>query len=273
MMEEPGRSYNELASVMERLRAEDGCPWDLEQTPQSLCRHILEEAYETVDAIENEDWAHLAEELGDLLLQVVFQAQIASERGLFSLVDVTRGITEKLERRHPHIFGDEIVSCAEEVNENWERIKVEQEGKEAGVTVPRGLPAVSAARKIQGKAARSGFDWADAGGVYEKLQEEIDELKEADALRGAERKRRVEEELGDLLFTVVNLSRHLDVDPERALRMTSRGFVKRFELMLQEAERHDAVFAELDMEEKERLWQRAKKAHEGMKSGDPRRNE
>lgn len=249
-----GEKFERLASVMARLRSPDGCPWDLEQTPGKLARHLLEEAYESVDAIDSGDWEHLSEELGDLLLQIVFQSRIAEEHGRFDLAEVVDGITEKLERRHPHIFGEAEASTSEQVSINWDRIKREEEGKETGVTMPRGLPSLMAARKMQGRAAQAGFDWEDADGVFEKLDEEVRELKEA---RGGPPEL-VEREVGDLLFTVVNLARHLGVDPEHALRGTAREFVRRYGLMEEAARRQGAGLDALSLDEKERLWQSAK---------------
>lgn len=250
-----GELFERLAVIMARLRGPDGCPWDLEQTPQTLARHILEEAYETVEAVEEQDWGHLSEELGDLMLQIVFQARIAEEHGRFDLTDVVDGISEKLERRHPHIFGTVEVESAREVSVNWDRIKRDEEGGPAEMEVPSALPAMMAALKVQGKAARAGFDWTSGSEVFGKLEEEVRELRE---LEGGPRER-VEAELGDLLFTVVNLARHLGVDPERALRGTCGEFVERYRMMEEEAGLPGGGFEALPMEEKERLWQRAKK--------------
>jgi MazG family protein len=250
-----GEKFETLARVMARLRSPDGCPWDLEQTHQKLAHHLLEEAYETVDAIESSDWGHVAEELGDLMLQIVFQSQIALDEGRFDLAQVVDGITEKLERRHPHIFGAVEADTAEQVSVNWERIKREQEGKETAINMPSGLPAVMAAIKIQDHAAREGFDWPDADGVLAKLDEEVAELREA---RDNGEPDRVEHELGDLMFTVVNVARHLGVDPEQALRRSSREFVRRYAAMEQEAARQQKSLASMDIDEMERLWQAAK---------------
>jgi tetrapyrrole methylase family protein/MazG family protein len=249
-----GEKFQRLARVMARLRSPDGCPWDLEQTPGTLARHLLEEAYESVDAIDSGDWEHLSEELGDLLLQIVFQSRIAEEHGFFDLAAVVDGITEKLERRHPHIFGGVVAETAEQVSTNWERIKREEEGKETGVTMPPGLPALMAAGKMQGRAARAGFDWADAEGVFEKLDEEVRELREA---HGGPF-RLVEREVGDLLFTTVNLARHLGVDPEHALRLTAREFVRRYGFMEEEAKQRGVELAAISLDEKEELWRSAK---------------
>lgn len=250
-----GHKFERLASVMARLRSPDGCPWDLQQTPGTLAGHLLEEAYESVDAIDSGDWKHLAEELGDLLLQIVFQSRIAEEHGRFDLSEVVDGITEKLQRRHPHIFGTAEAETAEQVSVNWERIKREEEGKESGVRMPPGLPAMMASRKIQSEAARDGFDWEDAGGVLDKLDEETRELREA--LDGPVEM--VDREMGDVLFTVVNLARHLGVDPEHALRRTALEFVRRYAMMEGEAARRGAALASMTIGEKEALWQAVKR--------------
>jgi len=249
-----GERFERLAGVMARLRAPDGCPWDLEQTPMTLTRHLLEEAYESVEAIESSDWEHLEEELGDLLLQILFQARIAEEDGRFDLSGVVDGITRKLLRRHPHIFGSDTAETAEEVAVNWERIKRDEEGKEGSLHIPPGLPAILAAFKIQNRAARDGFDWSDTEGVFLKIAEEVDELAEARGGPGDA----VERELGDLLFTVVNLARHLEVEPERALRGSSREFVRRYNLMEEEAQRRGVGLESLSLDEKETLWREAK---------------
>lgn len=248
-----------LAEVMARLRSPGGCPWDLEQTPETLAKHLIEEAHEAVDAIATGEWQHLSEELGDLLLQVVFQSRIAEENGRFDLAEVVDGITRKLERRHPHVFGEARAETSDQVVVHWERIKREEEGKETGVRMPPGLPALMASRKIQDQAAREGFDWEGPRGVLEKLDEEMAELEEAmDGPIEA-----VEQEVGDLLFTVVNLSRHLGVDPEQALRRTALEFVRRYEVMESEAGGRGADLGAMSMEEKERLWQAAKKKDAG----------
>jgi tetrapyrrole methylase family protein/MazG family protein len=253
-----GESFETLARVMARLRSPDGCPWDLEQTAEKLSRHLLEEAYETVDAIDSADWEHTAEELGDLMLQIVFQSRIAEEAGRFDLTTVVEGITEKLERRHPHIFAETEAETAEQVTVNWERIKREQEGKETAMSYPPGLPAIIAANKVQGHAAREGFDWTAANGVLEKLDEELEELEEARRNGGAHDE--IEHEVGDLLFTVVNLARHFGIDPEQALRRSTREFVRRYGYMEEEARSQGRELGSMSLEEKERLWQSAKRA-------------
>ncbi len=250
-----GEKFETLARVMAKLRSPGGCPWDLEQTPGKLTRHMLEEAYEAVDAIDSGDWPHVAEELGDLMLQVVFQSRMAEERERFDLADVIDGITAKLERRHPHIFGGTDAETAHQVAVNWDRIKSEEEGKESGVSVAPGLPAMMSAMKVQGRAAREGFDWSDAEGVFSKIDEEIEELHET---RRTGSEPGIEHEVGDILFTVVNLARHLGVDPEVALRRSVSEFVRRYSWMEAEACRLGGDFTSMSLEEKERLWQAAK---------------
>jgi tetrapyrrole methylase family protein/MazG family protein len=257
-----GDKLERLAGVMALLRSPNGCPWDLQQTPRTLAKHLLEEAYESVDAIDSGNWEHLCEELGDLLLQIVFQSRIAEERGRFDLGEVVDGITEKLERRHPHIFGEVNAETAEQVSINWDRIKREEEGKETGISLPSGLPALMTARKIQGHAARDGFDWSSVEGVVEKLHEELLELCEA---RGGTPEL-LEREVGDVLFTVVNLARHLDVDAEHALQTTAREFVRRYGWMEEEAKRRGISLASIPINEKEELWQKAKQKDQGQET-------
>jgi|BarGraNGADG00312_1021997.scaffolds.fasta_scaffold12174_2 MazG family protein len=252
-----GERFERLVGIMAGLRSPtDGCPWDLEQSAESLSRHILEEAYEAVEAIDSSDWGHLEEELGDLLLQIVFQSRIAEEAGRFDLAGVVDGISEKLERRHPHIFGSMQVSSAEQVSLNWDRIKREQEGGEqdGALKVPTGLPAMLAALKLQGQAARVGFDWTAGDDVFQKLDEETRELWDARLGPVGER----EKELGDLLFTVINVARHLGVEPERALRSSCAEFAKRFNRMEELASAAGEDLSTLSLERMDELWEKAK---------------
>lgn len=249
-----GASFEELIRIMSVLRSPEGCPWDREQTPGTLAKHIIEEAYETVEAIETENWDHLAEELGDLLLQIVFQSQIADESGRFEINDVVQGIIEKLIRRHPHVFGSARADTPEEVSYNWERIKREQEGKDTGCRFQSGIPELAGALEIQKYAADSGFDWECPGDVIVKLEEETRELEEvlegpADA---------AERELGDILFTVVNVARHLGIDPSRALRRTNREFVSRYSYVEEKAKRMGKNIDKMTIAEMEELWEEAK---------------
>lgn len=239
---------------MSVLRSPDGCPWDREQTPGTLSRHIIEEAYETVEAIETEGWDHLAEELGDLLLQIVFQAQIAREEERFDIQDVILGIIEKLIRRHPHVFGSAKADTPEEVTHNWERIKREEEGKTSRCGATAGIPELAAAMEIQKYAAKSGFDWECPGDVIVKLEEETRELEAA--LEGAPED--AERELGDILFTVVNVARHLGVDPSRALRKTNREFVSRYSYVEEKAGRMGKSIEKMSIAEMDEIWEEAK---------------
>jgi nucleoside triphosphate diphosphatase len=257
-------------AIMARLRAPDGCPWDREQTFDSIKRHTLEETYEVFDAIERRAWPDLKDELGDLLLQVLFYAQMASEAGYFTLQDVASNLNAKLIRRHPHIFGDVVASDSADVLRNWEQIK--QSEKKAAANpqspqssmldeIPRTMPAMLEAAKLGSRAAKVGFDWPDANGLFDKLQEEIAELKAEVMPPGSGRQSisAVEAELGDLLFTAVNLARHLKVDPESALRATNAKFRRRFAAMESAAGSTDALAAstpsQLDL-----LWNQAKNA-------------
>lgn len=250
-----------LIDVIAQLRhPETGCPWDLAQTPTSLIPYVIEEAYEVVDAIQVGEKEAIAEELGDLLLQVVLQAQVASDNGDFDLGTVATGIADKLVRRHPHIFGDASGETPEEVSQNWDRIKAEEKGivHEPDKLTPkltkysRTLPPLMAASKISAKAAKAGFEWDDIDGVWDKFHEELNEFREALA---NEPKENQQAELGDLLFTLVNLARWYDLDPAEALQGTNRRFIKRFELVEAVAEKPLGDYA---INELETLWQQAK---------------
>jgi MazG family protein len=218
----------DLLRVMHRLRSPGGCPWDAEQTHRTLARHLLEETHETLEAIDAGDMDALRDELGDLLLQVVFHAEMAMQAGHFDVDDVAEAITAKLIRRHPHVFGDVVVGSAAEVLVNWERIKTEEKG-EHGIDeeIPSTLPALARASKVQRRAAGVGFDWRTAEGALGKVREELDELSRA--VEGEPD--RVEDELGDLLFAAAAVGRRFNVDPETALRKATRRFAERFERM------------------------------------------
>jgi len=219
----------DLVKVMYRLRAPGGCPWDREQTHRSLARHLLEEAHETLDAIDSDDPALLREELGDLLLQVLFHSEIADEEGAFDIDDVAEGVTAKLIRRHPHVFGDVEVDSAAQVLVNWERIKADEKGdRTLEHDIPSTLPALARASKVQRRAAGVGFEWRTRDAAMAKVREELAELEGASPERG-------EEELGDVLFALAALARRLDVDPESALRRATARFAERFEKMKERA--------------------------------------
>ncbi len=251
---------------MALLRAPDGCPWDRIQTQESLRPYLIEESAEVLDAIAQKDPRALCEELGDLLLQVVFHAQLASEAGQFSLDDVCQGISDKLVRRHPHVFGDARVQNAEDVKPLWEQIKREEkrargENPEAASAldgVASSLPALAQALQISKRAAKVGFEWPDEDGVWEKVREELDELQSA--RDEGESKERQAEELGDLLFSVVNIARWRKIDPEIALRDMNGKFKNRFETMEKLAREEGRELDSLAPDEWEALWQKAKVA-------------
>lgn len=247
-----------LVDVMARLRSPNGCVWDIEQTHSSLRRYIVEEVYEVLEAIDLEDSVQLCEELGDLLLQIVFHARIAEEFGEFTMQDVVNEVTEKMVRRHPHVFGDISVRDAAEVVVNWDAIKKGEKGHERNYVldgVPNGLPSLMRAYKLQGKAAKVGFDWDNIGPVWEKIEEELVELKEAAALGDV---RATEGELGDVLFAVVNLSRFLHIEPETALNVTNNKFLRRFAYIEDYVNRQGAKWENLSLEQLDKLWDEAK---------------
>jgi MazG family protein len=224
-----GEHLLELVKVIHRLQAPDGCPWDREQTHQSLARNLLEEAHETLEAIDSGDPERLREELGDLLLQVVFHAEIAGRDGTFDVDDVAETIVAKLVKRHPHVFGDVKVNSAAEVLVNWERIKSEEKGEHpVDDEIPSTLPALARASKVQRRAAGTGFDWRTREAALAKVHEELEELENAPP-------ERAEDEMGDLLFAVAALGRRLDVDPETALRKATTRFAERFDRMKEKA--------------------------------------
>ncbi len=254
-------SFDELVRIMHILQAPGGCPWDREQTHQSLKPYLLEETYEALEAIDSGSDSHLAEELGDVLLQVVFHAELAARDGRFSIDDVVHGINEKLKRRHPHVFGDAEAETSGQVVKNWEEIKrrEKREKKEGGSVLdglPRSLPALIRARRIQEKVSRVGFDWSRTEEVLLKVEEELGELKEASASgdRAA-----VEEELGDLLFAVANLARFVSLCPEDALRKTIDKFQRRFQYIESELPKRGKKLGEASLEEMDALWDEVKK--------------
>jgi nucleoside triphosphate diphosphatase len=299
-------TLQDLLDIMARLRAPDGCPWDKEQTHESLLSCFIEETFEFIDAVERKDLPNMAEELGDVLLQVVFHCQMAAEAGHFNFADIANGIAEKLVRRHPHVFGTADASSSGAVQVQWDAIKAAEKAEKAAKAktaqeaatseptapepesalgqIPRGLPALAKAQKIQKRAATVGFDWPDHVGplakVYEELQEfevELAHLKAAGALHKGDEtpsramagehptpdaaRARLESEYGDMLFALVNLGRHLEIDPERALSATNQRFVDRFTTMEKLARQEGGeseAFAKLSLDAKEALWQKAK---------------
>ncbi len=247
-----------LLDIMRRLRAPDGCPWDREQTLETLKTNLVEETYEVIDAIDGGDRATLREELGDLLLQIVFQSQICDEEGAFTFQDVAQSIADKLVRRHPHVFGDARVSDAEEVLKNWEQIKRMEKGdapRSAVAGIPRHLPALHKAQQVQSRAARVGFDWKESKDVLEKIEEELVEIRMAMAQESADR---VRDEIGDLLFAVVNLTRFLGHEAEEVLNLTIRRFTRRFRYIEDRVHEGGRKLTDCSLDELEEFWQEAK---------------
>jgi len=253
----PTEPVARLRAIVSLLRSPEGCPWDREQTHESLRAGLLEEACETIDAITKADDANLREELGDLLLQVVFHTDLAAERGAFTLEDAAQHTCEKLIRRHPHVFGDGDASDTQAVLRQWEQIKREEKGASASIMagIPRALPALIRAANIQKKAARVGFDWPDTTGVIDKFREELAELS-VELESGNPQK--LEHELGDVLFTAVNMARKIGVEPELALEHANQRFITRFQHMEESAAAHGQKLEDLTPRDLEELWESAK---------------
>lgn len=252
----PADPFQELKNIMLKLRGDNGCPWDRKQTHQSLRQFLLEETYEVIEAIDKNDLPSLKEELGDLLLQIVFHAQIAEENDQFDINDVINGINKKLINRHPNVYGESIIETAEQQTINWERLK-KDEGRESTIGgIPNLLPALLKAYRMQSKAATVGFDWPDINPVWQKVDEEMAELKEAISEKNQPN---IEEEFGDLLFSLVNLSRFLRVNPEDALRQTIEKFKYRFEKIEKELKKRGKSPEESSLEEMDLIWDRIKK--------------
>ena len=264
-----GEWFEKLVAVQARLRAPDGCPWDREQTHATLRTYLIEEAYEVLEALESGDDAKFAEEMGDLLLQIVFHSQIAREEERFTVADVIREIHDKMVRRHPHVFGENRAKNAAEVLKNWEQLKKEERsaaakknggGKKAESLldgVSKALPAALQGLQLTRRAARIGFDWESADGVFEKMKEEAGELRR-ELASGGKGSARAEEEMGDLLFATVNLARWLEIDPEIALKKANAKFAARFRAMEARAAKSGRKLADAPREEMERMWEQAK---------------
>jgi len=247
--------FDALVEIIARLRAPDGCPWDREQTHQTLRGNLLSECYEVMEALDDGDTDKLCEELGDLLLQIALHAQVARDNGEFEIGDVVKSIATKIVRRHPHIFGSTKVKDAEEVMHNWEELKREEREEGASMLegVPKSMPALAYAYEISRRAVRVGFEWEDIGGVIDKLAEEIREIKDS-----ASREEK-EQEFGDLLFTLVNIARWEGIDAEAALRGANRKFYKRFAYMEELCRQRGLAFGELSFEDQDALWEEAKR--------------
>ena len=251
-------SWDDLVENMARLR--DGCPWDREQTHRTLVPYLIEETYEVVEAIEAEDLNALCEELGDLLLQIVFHSQLGAETGKFTVADVVDALSNKMVRRHPHVFGDAVIEDVDSQWRSWEKLKAQeatgQKRKSRLEGIPKALGALQRGQRMQEKASRVGFDWPNVGGVLDKLHEELTELAEAQRLKHDDP--HVREELGDVLFTVVNLSRALGIDAETAMREANEKFYRRFAFMEERAAAGGKTLSDLSLDELEELWQLAK---------------
>jgi nucleoside triphosphate diphosphatase len=269
LTEDAAEAFRKLAAIMARLRDPvSGCPWDLEQNFSTIAPYTIEEAYEVADAIERASLPDLREELGDLLFQVVFHSRMAEEQGAFTLADVVTSINDKMIRRHPHVFGASDARTSDEQTVAWEQMKAaERAAKSEAKRAPseldgvaRALPALLRAEKLQKRAARTGFDWTETPPIFDKLDEEIGEVKEAIASGDPEA---IEDEIGDLLFVAANLARRLSVDPEQALRKANAKFERRFRAMEAAAWEDDVDFSSLSLDEQEAYWQRIKRAEKG----------
>lgn len=253
------KDFNDLLNVMGILRGEDGCPWDIKQTHESIKKCLIEECYETIEAIDEEDENKLIEELGDVLLQVVFHAQIGKDDGYFNINDVIQGITNKLITRHPHIFGNIDVEDANEVLENWDAIKKKEQGHETHTEVlkhvSKSLPALIRAKKVQEKAAKVGFDWDNVEPAMDKVLEEIKEVKD---VYKSKNRVKILEEIGDLIFACVNVARFLDIDPEDAVNYTIEKFIKRFQFIEESAIEKGYNLEEMTLSQMDELWEKAK---------------
>ncbi len=253
-----GKKFEHLVQIMARLRAPDGCPWDQEQSHESLKKYLIEEAYELLESIDGKDDAAMTEECGDVLLQVVFHAQIAKDEGRFTIDDVIDSISNKLVRRHPHVFGDREAHDAEEVLRNWEADKQKEKPERNSVLdgIPKAMPALMRAHQLQKKAARVGFDWDHTEDVLDKIEEEIQEVREAIKENKPEK---VHDEMGDLFFALVNLARFLDIYSEEALQSTNHKFTQRFQYIEQKLKEQGKKPEDSNLEEMDKLWEEAKK--------------
>ncbi len=247
-------TYEEFVNIVRRLRRE--CPWDKEQTHESIRQHLIEEAYEVVDAIDSGNMEELKIELGDLFLHVVFHSIIAEESNKFTLEEVISHISEKLIRRHPHVFGSTMVNGQEDVKRNWERIKIEEGRNSAIDGIPTALPALVRALRLQERASKTGFDWEKKEECWEKVEEEIEEFKSAS--ENNEEPSAVEEELGDLLFSIVNYARFMKINPEDALRKTNEKFIRRFQIIEKKLKEQGKDIQETSLEEMDRIWEDSK---------------
>ena len=255
-MGEIGNQFEELVNIVSRLRAPDGCPWDREQTNHTLIPYFIEEVYEVIESVDDGDWDLVKEELGDILLHIVFQASIAEDEKIFKIIDSLNNINKKLINRHPHVFGDAKAEAAFHAKQNWEAAKHKEKGRESRLDgVPNSLPSLIRAQRLQQKASYAGFDWEKIEQVWGKVNEEILELKEAEA---SGNNQHIEEEIGDLLFAIVNLSRYLTISSEDALRKTNQKFIRRFKKVEEGIKAKGKKLDEASLEEMDYLWNEAK---------------
>ena len=255
-MGDVGKKFEELVEIVEKLRAPDGCPWDREQTNQSLLPYFIEEVYELIESVDEENWETVKEELGDLLLHMVFQASIGEDEGKFKLADSLTNVNEKLVRRHPHVFGNAKADAAFHAKQNWEAQKHKEKGRKSRLDgVPKNLPALVRAQRLQQKASYAGFDWDEVEQVWDKVHEEIQELKDA---QSNEAKDHIAEEIGDVLFAVVNLARYLDIPAEDALRKTNQKFTSRFSKVEEGIKAQGKELEDASLEEMDAIWEMAK---------------
>ena len=254
----------DLVDVIKKLRSPDGCPWDRAQTPESLIPQLLEEVYELIDSIYEKNSEKIKEELGDVLLHIVFQAVFAEEKNQFTIDDVIKEIVEKIIRRHPHVFQNRKIEKVEELNVMWEEIKAKEKGKEDRRLldgIPKSLPSLMYAYKITKKVQKVGFDWPDLANLFEKLEEEFNEFEEALLSRN---QKEMEEEFGDILFMLVNLARKLNINPEEALRKTNKKFEKRFRFIEDNLKKKGLNFSDVNLEYMDNLWEKAKKLEKAV---------
>lgn len=257
-MSRTGKNFEKLLRIMERLRGKNGCPWDRKQNFLTLRQYVIEEAYEVVSAIEKKNYDELCDELGDLLLQVIFLSQLAKEKGIFNINDVIQSITEKMLRRHPHVFGNEYAGTPEDVLKKWGKIKRAEGRKFLLHGIPESLPALLQAYRLGQKAEHVGFDWKRREDVLKKIEEELKEFKKS--LKKRDR-RKIEEELGDVLFSIANLARWIKINPEFSLRKANKKFIKRFTQMEKLLKKIHKEIHDADMKELDKLWEKAKEKY------------
>ena len=255
-MSQTKNKFEALIEIVSKLRSPDGCPWDIEQTSKSLIPFFIEEVYEVVEAIDNEDWGAVKEELGDVMLHLIFQALIAEEQKKFSIQDSIASVSDKLIRRHPHVFENEKANNSFHANQNWEIAKHKEKNRKSRIDgVPKGLPSIIQAQRLQQKASHSGFDWKNSKDVWKKINEEIEELKIAEKDGDIDQ---IENELGDAIFSLVNLARFLDISAENALRKTNDKFKNRFRYIENVLEKNGKKFEETKLKELDKYWNEAK---------------